>query len=203
MELPFSGTPEMLNLWALTNIGIPGLFLYEISQDDSQTTITPAGNFEDFSNLSSAVNCPAPILPAVVAFGSSFDFTISDCILPFYDEIDLTVYGHVEAHFTPAYDLSLKQLTVTIVWHHEELVGVQIWVDGVRLDTLKAIYFYNPNNKGEVRRVILEGGIVSVEVYEEERNGTLCVDEEGWLIVYFGTFSPQFFFAKRVRFEEK
>ncbi|XP_063710768.1 uncharacterized protein LOC134839220 isoform X3 [Symsagittifera roscoffensis] len=92
VELPFSGTPEMRNLWALSNINMPGMWLFEIGQSEDVPSISDVGSFSDLDS-DSLVNCPDPILPATARMYETTTFIISNCVLPAHDQLEARFTG--------------------------------------------------------------------------------------------------------------
>ncbi|XP_075263354.1 uncharacterized protein LOC142354902 isoform X2 [Convolutriloba macropyga] len=80
LSLLFSKTPAVRNLWAYSNVGIDGLWMYELKEIDSAPAVELGPVPTDLIELEAV--CNGPIRPSVVDAAFKHKFSISECYLP-------------------------------------------------------------------------------------------------------------------------
>ena len=174
VELPYSGSPQLMNMWALTNIGEPGLWLYKISQGatPNPASIESAGNFDE-NNVLDNIACKGPLLTlqgqAWAHVNELTEFRIQRCKLPAHGSLDAQVIGQLKSELTetrPRYDDQTSELFIKFDWFFREPVIVIILLDGAPLDIQdlgKMVFFYDPvEDREEMLQMFKENNIIRV-----------------------------------------
>ncbi len=155
--MPNSGTPEVRNLWAESNIDVPGLWVFKLSQNGQQPGVEPAarGSSTPEENLSFLQLCFGEVSPNRVSMWSMGEtLSISQCFLPTQVTTQLQFKGsHKMPQVVPAtYQNSTFSISSTFPdnWGVNEQVQVSLVIDGILLQGSKTFFYFSPtqNSKG-------------------------------------------------------
>ena len=179
MELPFSGTTEMRNLWAYSNFDqqkYPGMWLYELNQEepteDKPSIFAVSGLKVEGLDLKTI--CNGPLKPDILPIQQRAWFNISNCILPPHDKAELRIVGQFSTSFLAIYDKEEQSLRSEIRWYEIEPVAIFVELDDVTIPGHFTAHFVDRNSLNDVRSI-------GVEVNEDftgiTLNFTECVDD--------------------------
>ncbi|XP_075249863.1 defecation cycle abnormal dec-7-like isoform X2 [Convolutriloba macropyga] len=145
LSLLFSKTPAVRNLWAYSNVGIDGLWMYELQETDSAPAVELGPVPPDLIELEAV--CNGPMVPSVVDSAFELNFRISDCYLPPTEiSYQLKLQGQAGT-VTQNCDYNVTTRTLSTngkvaLFKHNGPMVVHILVDGLPLIGEKYIFVY-------------------------------------------------------------
>ena len=160
MELPFSGTREVRNLWVYSNFDqskYPGLWLYEVNQDpqNEKPFAFPVDRFP-IENLDLKTICSGPLVPDIAPIYENSLFNISNCILPSHDKVSFKIVGQFTSSFAASYDEDIEVLRCQFRWFEAEPVAIFVQLDDVTIPGHFTAYFVDSTSLSDVRSIGVE-----------------------------------------------
>ena len=106
-----SGTAEVRNLWAQSNIGLMGIWVFEMDQRSAAPFVIPGGRLSS-GLLNFNMLCSGEIQPKLAdMLKSQQALTISNCVMPAFETLELKFTGTVFERLVPAtYDVDTIEI---------------------------------------------------------------------------------------------
>ena len=94
-ELPSSGTAEVRNLWAQSNIGIMGMWVFEMGQNLNEPFVLPGGKLSS-GLLDMSQICSGDISPKMAnMMKTQQSLKIHKCVMPAFTTLELQFSGSI------------------------------------------------------------------------------------------------------------